>query len=243
MSLAARAGLSRNELPNHVRLSYGYVAEFQKRGALHFHAVIRLDGPEGPDTPPPAWATVGLLTDAIRAAATHPYTSVSTPAADDQPARSDITEQKVASYVAKYATKAAENTGTLDRRIGELSELDRHQVPDHTRRLIEACKTLDPLYPDRRLWAWAHMLGFRGHFSSKSRRYSTTLGALRQARADYRAAQEREALGLDDAEPDTVLVLADWQSTAKPPAKPCKTNSPKGSADHGLRAAEPVPDP
>ena len=124
---------------------------------------------------------------------------------------SDITEQAVASYVAKYATKAAENTGTLDRRIGELSELDRHQVPDHTRRLIEACKQLDPLYPDRRLWAWAHMLGFRGHFSSKSRRYSTTLGALRQARADYRAAQEHAALGLEEREPDTVLVLADWQ--------------------------------
>ncbi len=56
------------------------------------------------------------------------------------------------------------------------------------------------------------MLGFRGHFSTKSRRYSTTLGALRQARADYRAAEEHAALGLDDdREPDTVLVLADWQ--------------------------------
>ncbi len=228
--IAARAGLTRRELADHARISYGKVAEFQKRGALHFHAVIRIDGPEGPETPPPAWATVDLLADAIRAAAAHSYTSVSVPAAEDQPARtfrwgtqldvrpvkafgdgSDITEQAVASYVAKYATKAAENTGTLDRRIGELSELDRHGVPDHTRRLIEACKQLDPLYPDRRLWAWAHMLGFRGHFSSKSRRYSTTLGELRQARADYRAAQEREALGLDDREPDTVLVLADWQ--------------------------------
>ncbi len=55
------------------------------------------------------------------------------------------------------------------------------------------------------------MLGFRGHFSSKSRRYSTTLGTLRQARADYRAAQERQNLGLDERQPDTVLVLADWQ--------------------------------
>ncbi|MDL2075419.1 replication initiator protein RepSA [Streptomyces sp. GXMU-J15] len=228
--IAARAGLTRRELADHLRVSYGKVAEFQKRGALHFHAVIRLDGPDGPETPPPAWATVDLLADAVRAAVGHSYTSVSVPAVDDQPARtfrwgtqldvrpvkafgdgSEITEQAVASYVAKYATKAAENTGTLDRRIGELAELDRHQVPDHTRRLIEACKVLDPLYPDRRLWAWAHMLGFRGHFSSKSRRYSTTLGALRQARADYRAAQEREALGLEDVEPDTVLVLADWQ--------------------------------
>ncbi|MXQ59502.1 replication initiation protein [Streptomyces sp. XHT-2] len=229
--IAARAGITQREFRDCARLSYGKVAEFQKRGAVHFHAVVRLDGPDGPNTPPPSWATVDLLADAIRAAAAHSYTSVSVPAADGQPARtfrwgtqldvrpvkafgdgSDITEQAVASYVAKYATKAAENTGTLDRRIGELSELDRHGVPDHTRRLIEACKTLDPLYPDRRLWAWAHMLGFRGHFSSKSRRYSTTLGALRQARADYRAAQEHAALDLDDdREPDTVLVLADWQ--------------------------------
>ncbi|MFF4825809.1 replication initiator protein RepSA [Streptomyces sp. NPDC001312] len=230
--IAARAGLTQRELKESARLSYGKVAEFQKRGAVHFHAVIRLDGPDGPNTPSPSWATVDLLADAIRAAAAHSYTSVSVPAAADQPARtfrwgrqldvrpvkafgdgSDITEQAVASYVAKYATKAAENTGTLDRRIGELAELDRYGVPDHTRRLITACRDLDPLYPDRRLWAWAHMLGFRGHFSSKSRRYSTTLGALRQARADYRAAQEREALGLDDhdREPDTVLVLADWQ--------------------------------
>ncbi|MEV5368301.1 replication initiator protein RepSA [Streptomyces cellulosae] len=228
--LAARAGLSRSQLADHCRVSYGKVAEFQKRGAIHFHAVVRLDGPDGPDTAPPSWATVQLLADAIRAAAAHSYTSVSVPAAGDQPSRtfrwgtqldvrpvkgfgdgSELTEQAVASYVAKYATKAAENTGTLDRRIGELAELERHQVPDHTRRLIEACKTLDPLYPDRRLWAWAHMLGFRGHFSTKSRRYSTTLGELRQARADYRAAQEHAALGLDDQEPDTVLVLADWQ--------------------------------
>ncbi|MGK9459845.1 replication initiator protein RepSA, partial [Streptomyces sp. G6] len=228
--LAARAGLTRRELTDRVRVSYGKVAEFQKRGALHFHSVIRLDGPDGPGTPPPAWATVDLLAEAIHAAAAHSYTSVSVPAAGDQPARSfhwgtqldvrpvkafgdgsDITEQAVASYVAKYSTKAAENTGTLDRRIGELAELDRHQVPDHTRRLITACRDLDRLYPDRRLWAWAHMLGFRGHFSSKSRRYSTTLGALRQTRADYRAAQEHAALALDDREPDTVLVLTNWQ--------------------------------
>ncbi|MFC8521077.1 replication initiator protein RepSA [Streptomyces sp. NPDC057257] len=228
--IAARAGLSQRELKEVCRVSYGKVAEFQKRGAIHFHAVIRLDGPDGPDSPPPSWASTNLLTDAIRAAVAHSYTSVSVPAAADQPARtfrwgrqldvrpvkafgdgSELTEQAVASYVAKYATKAAENTGTLDRRIGELAELDRHHVPDHARRLITACRDLDAVYPDRRLWAWAHMLGFRGHFSSKSRRYSTTLGTLRQARADYRAAQERAALGLDERAPDTVLVLADWQ--------------------------------
>ncbi|MFE5601934.1 replication initiator protein RepSA [Streptomyces coelicoflavus] len=228
--IAARAGLTQRELKECARLSYGKVAEFQKRGAVHFHAVIRIDGANGPDSAAPSWASTELLSDAIRAAAHHSYTTVSVPASGDQPARtfrwgrqldvrpvkafgdgSDLTEQAVASYVAKYATKAAENTGTLDRRVGELAELDRHGVPDHARRLITACRDLDGLYPDRRLWAWAHMLGFRGHFSSKSRRYSTTLGALRQARADFRAAQEREALALEDRDPDTVLVLADWQ--------------------------------
>jgi hypothetical protein len=57
------------------------------------------------------------------------------------------------------------------------------------------------------------MLGFRGHFSTKSRRYSTTLGALRQVRADYRACQERRERGLpdpDDAPEGSTLTLAHW---------------------------------
>ncbi|MEU6216992.1 replication initiator [Streptomyces sp. NPDC047022] len=258
--IAARAGLTQRELAEDCRVSYGKVAEFQKRGAIHFHAVIRLDGPDGPESAPPFWASTELLTDAIRAAAAHTYTSVSVPASGDQPTRtfrwgkqldvrpvkafgdgSDLTEQAVASYVAKYATKAAETTGTPDtavycrscRGMGRSRLYDRAgsalsrcvtcrgtglgedlaglDVPDHARRLMAACVQLQPHYPDRPLARWAHMLGFRGHFSSKSRRYSTTLGALRQARADFRAAQERDALGLDDVEPDTVLVLADWQ--------------------------------
>ncbi|MGW2379118.1 replication initiator protein RepSA [Streptomyces sp. NPDC001658] len=230
--IAARAGLTQRELADACRISYSKVAEFQKRGAVHFHAVIRLDGPDGPDTPPPSWATTALLADAIRATAAHPYATISVPTAGGQPSRtfrwgqqldirpitafgdgSEITEQAVAAYVAKYATKAAETTGTLDRPIGNREAPALLGVPDHTRRLIDACFDLDPLYPDRRLRAWAHMLGFRGHFSSKSRRYSVTLGVLRQTRADYRARQEREALGLDDTAPDTVLVLvlADWQ--------------------------------
>ncbi|MFE4308365.1 replication initiator protein RepSA [Streptomyces sp. NPDC056891] len=227
--IAATAALSQRELKAVARISYGKVAEFQKRGAVHFHAVIRIDGPDGPDSPPPSWATTECLTNAIQAAATHAYTTVIVPAVGHQPLRrlrwgtqldirpvkafgdgSDITEQAVASYIAKYATKAAETTGSLDRRIGNREALVLLGVPDHTRRLVEACFDLDPLYPDRRLLAWAHMLGFRGHFSTKSRQYSTTLGELRQTRADYRAAQERAARGLDGIEPDTVLVLTSW---------------------------------
>ncbi|MFD7442132.1 replication initiator protein RepSA [Streptomyces sp. NPDC059909] len=227
--IAARAGLSQRALTDACRVSFGKVAEFQKRGAVHFHAVVRLDGPDGPETEPPAWATVPLLDDSIRAAAAR--VAVQVAAAGAQPARTlrwgtqvdvqpigalgreELTERAVAAYVAKYATKAAETTGTVDRRIGELRELDRLNLPAHTRRLIEACWELDSDYPERLLARWSHMLGFRGHFSTKSRRYSTTLGALRQVRADYRARQERQARGLpdiDDTEEGSTLVLAHW---------------------------------
>ncbi|MFE7774503.1 replication initiator protein RepSA [Streptomyces sp. NPDC057445] len=226
--LAAAASLTQKAFKEVARLSFNKVAEFQKRGAIHFHAVIRIDGPDGPETLPPRWATTELLTDAIRAARKHSYTTVTVPAVDGQPARTlcwgtqldvrpikafdsgeEISEGAVAGYVAKYATKAAETTGALDRRIGELAELDQHRVPEHARRLIRACWDLDPLYPDRRLWAWAHMLGFRGHFLTKSRRYSSTFSQRRQVRADYRATEQRQALGLP--EPETTLVLADWR--------------------------------
>lgn len=50
------------------------------------------------------------------------------------------------------------------------------------------------------------MLGFRGHFSTKSRRYSTTLGALRDARAAWRRAQ----LATEHDIEETTLVLAHW---------------------------------
>ncbi|MDI3387046.1 replication initiator protein RepSA [Streptomyces sp. B-S-A8] len=228
--IAARAGITQKAAKEQSRLSFGKVAEYQKRGAIHFHAVIRFDGPDGPDTEPPHWATLDLLTDAIHAAAAR--VRVDLPASGDHPARvfawgdrldvrpikafgdgSEITEQAVASYVAKYATKAAETTGTVDRRIGNKEALVLLEVPDHPRRLIEACLGLHATYPDRKLRDWAHMLGFRGHFSTKSRRYSTTLSALRQVRADYRAAQHRAALGLpdpDDVPEETTLTLAHW---------------------------------
>ncbi|MGW0839609.1 replication initiator protein RepSA [Streptomyces sp. NPDC002787] len=238
--IARRAGLTQKAAHEQSRLAFGKVAEYQKRGAVHFHAVIRFDGPDGPDSPPPAWATLDLLTEAIGAAAAR--VAVEVPLArfqpnPDQPARTEpartlrwgtqvdvqpigafghgeeITENAVASYVAKYATKAAETTGTVDRRIGNKEALVLLSVPDHPRRLIEACLDLHALYPDRKLRDWAHMLGFRGHFSTKSRRYSTTLGALRQVRADYRAAQHRAALGLpdpDDTPEATTLTLAHW---------------------------------
>jgi hypothetical protein len=59
------------------------------------------------------------------------------------------------------------------------------------------------------------MLGFGGHFSTKSRRYSTTLGALRRARVGFAVRRRRgDTLPLDvwgrPEEDQTVIVVASW---------------------------------
>jgi hypothetical protein len=210
-------------------VSFAKVAEYQRRGAVHFHAVIRLDGPERGDTAPAAWASAELLTDAIRTATAKVH--LDGPVIDSRAhsfkfgrqldvraIRSadfndgqKLTERAVAAYIAKYATKGAETaTVALDRPLRFAAELAQFDIRDHARRLIRtawelgARKELEEL----RLWAWAHMLGFRGHFSTKSRRYSTTLGALRDARAEWRRAQA--AAAAPERETGTTYVLAHW---------------------------------
>ncbi|ELS54309.1 replication initiator [Streptomyces viridochromogenes] len=219
--VAKRAGLTQRAFRDHARISFAKVAEYQKRGAVHFHAVIRLDGPEGGDTSPPSWATAELLIDAIRAAATaariggpeidgrtHSFTfgrqldvrSIRSADFDDG---QELTERAVAAYIAKYATKGAETaTGTLDRPIRFLAELAQARISNHAQRMIRTAWSLGarPELADLRLRAWAHMLGFRGHFS-------TTLGALRDARADWRRAQ---AVPTVPENGETTLVLAHW---------------------------------
>jgi hypothetical protein len=115
----------------------------------------------------------------------------------------------VASYIAKHATKGAEaTTGALDRPVKFLAELAQLDLSDHARRLVRTAWTLGAIKELEylRLRAWAHMLGFRGHFSTKTRRYSTTLGALRDVRAEWRRAQASPA----ENEADTTLVLSHW---------------------------------
>jgi len=54
------------------------------------------------------------------------------------------------------------------------------------------------------------MLGFRGHFSTKSRAYSTTMGAIRADRAAYQREAAIAAGLLPDLDGDTTLVINDW---------------------------------
>jgi hypothetical protein len=132
--------------------------------------------------------------------------------------RRELSAEQVAGYVAKYATKSTEALGvTLDHRVCEV-ELEGLDVPAHVAELVRACWELGgrPSLVGLRLRKWAHMLGFGGHFSTKSRRYSTTLGALRRGRVAYAIRRRRGggALSLDAwgllEDDQAVIVVASW---------------------------------
>jgi hypothetical protein len=192
-----------------VRLSYAKVAEFQRRGLIHFHAIYRLDGndPIHPErtVPPPPGFTAEVLADVIQhsAAATR-FTTASHPAnpqgwditwgtqIDPRVVQvtgdGEITDVAVASYLAKYATKSTEPVGVLPARITADNASIYANPATHQGRLISACLQLGG-YPHQDFQAlrrWAHMLGYRGHFATKSRRYSTTMRALRATRRDWK---------------------------------------------------------
>jgi hypothetical protein len=93
----------------------------------------------------------------------------------------------IAAYVAKYATKTADGTAALAHPIRSAAQLERLKLRPHIVTLVRTAwrlgqiKALAPL----RLRAHAHTLGYTGQFSSKSLRFSTTFGALRDARVLY----------------------------------------------------------
>ena len=207
-----------------MRISFAKVAEYQRRGAVHFHAIIRLDaatdcGCPACVAPPPAGFTAELLEAAVRKAAQ--AVAVPCPPVDEDQGvtliarwgeqldvrhitdgrdERELSAEQVAGYIAKYATKATEALGvTLDHRIGEGAGGPGRAGPCGRARpgLLGAGR---PARSGRRCGCgkWAHMLGFGGHFSTKSRRYSTTLGALRRARVAYAIRRRRgDTLPLD----------------------------------------------
>lgn len=239
-AVASHLGVSDSRLKDHARVQYAKVAEPQRRGAMHFHALIRLDGPtaEGIGAPAPANVAAGdLARIAQQAARQVEYTA---PAVDDTDrarvlrfgtqidaravrtgSRPDapgehLRAEQVAGYIAKYSTKDA---GTTAGGAWHLRLMETHCESLHARAMAADGKES----PYVLLKKWAHMLGFRGHFSSKSRCYSVTLGSLRRARHRWQQlASESRRTGepidtadlerrlLADDEDDTTLVVGSW---------------------------------
>jgi hypothetical protein len=220
---------------------------------VHFHALVRLDGPKTPDgfAPAPVGIDQTVLAQLVEEAArsvrlTVPGVDAGDPnrvlvfgrqfdarpvrtnLRDDDPDRG-LSPEQVAGYLAKYATKTATDSGT------GTGDNDHHRrIRTTVRRLAARAFTHqhgrhgedhqgDVDTPYELLGKWTHMLGFRGHFATKSRRYSVTLGALRRARRRAQAliAEHREtgmpldlaALEADllaDDEDETTLVIGQW---------------------------------
>jgi hypothetical protein len=227
-ALARQAGLTATQFAQRCRVSFVKVAEFQRRGVVHFHALIRLDGP-GEDYPPPQLSIDATgLAEAIRQAAAHVRLTVEMPDGPDLVLRfgtqldiqtvnsgptHGLTPEHAARYIAKYATKSAEDFGLGERRITP-ETLPLLNLPRHVDQLVRVAWQLGEHPAYQGLRRWLHMIGFRGHFASKSRHYSTTLGAIRNQRRIYRQRQAAEHVHeLLDENTDTTLVVSHWTFT------------------------------
>jgi hypothetical protein len=199
--VARAGGLSSAQLRARARLSYLKVVEFQRRGLVHLHVVLRADGANGPADAPPPWLGAAMLNAAVKDAVGG--ASVAMPETlGVNVARARWGEQidvrilensepddavAIAAYVAKYATKTADGTAWLAHPIRSVAQIERLELRAHVVELVRtgwrlgARKELVHLG----LRAHAHALGYGGQFSSKSARFSTTFKALRAARVAF----------------------------------------------------------
>ncbi|WP_029211007.1 replication initiator [Arsenicicoccus bolidensis] len=254
-ALARHLGTKPSRLKLVASVQFAKVAEYQERGLIHFHALIRVDGPNGPGSRSPLDGDA--FADVLRSVL--PAISFVAPPTDEDDRGRIITwgrqldirtinhgpthlrtadtlaPEQVAGYLAKYATKDSTDLrhGTsqrphlarLDAECRRLHTLAVQRTHDRrsglpTKVPLDAKTQPDPYLL---LGKWAHCLGFRGHFATKSRRYSVTLGRLRRARERYRRAvmtAQREGQPLDlrdlearllaDDDEETTLVVGSW---------------------------------
>ncbi len=156
--LARFAGVTQKQLRELCRVRYVKVAEYQARGVVHFHAVIRLDAPGEDYQPPPAWFTTDLLCDALgqAAAAAVPTDTRANPhwpaltlrfgaQVDTKPIRHGddlpgtgrkLSVQAVGNYIAKYATKALGAPGLPDRPLRSARDLADLRCHRHYKTMI-----------------------------------------------------------------------------------------------------------
>ena len=191
-----------------IRVAYVKVVELQRRLVPHFHTVIRLDNTRaggGLQAPTISSQQLGML---VRQAGTLASLPVRTRRRTmtlrfgeqldvDVQVLSDMSGRRVAAYLAKYVTKSVGEFGLSARRLhaGVIDELD---ISDHVRRVLHTIADLAREPELRELGAWFHTLGYRGHITTKTRGYSTTMGELR-ARRD---AWQREHRSADQAARD-----------------------------------------
>jgi hypothetical protein len=201
------------EAANSVRINYVKVTELQRRAIPHFHAVIRLDGPPvsgEPPTAPVSSITATELAVLVQQAARAVTLTVTDPErpgdrdgrvlrfgtqTDTQPLQlnrgdgpGEVTPRRsgrsVAAYLAKYVTKSVAEFGVGIRRMSPLAVADL-DVTAHVRAILTTITGLAAQRAYEGMDRWLHTLGYRGHITTKSRLFSTTMGALRAYRATW----------------------------------------------------------
>jgi hypothetical protein len=158
--LARLAGITQDQLRTEVRVRYVKVAEYQHRGIIRYHTIIRLDA-AGPDCqPPPARYTAQLLDRAIRATvAAVSYDTAAITGGDPSLRRilrfgtqtdvrairqtsslpgtgSVLSAQAVANYIAKYATKTIRAPGLPGRPVQSAAHIEALACNPHCKQLI-----------------------------------------------------------------------------------------------------------
>jgi len=170
--LALVLGCSQADAAEAVRLSFCRVAEFQRRGVVHLHAIVRADAPDG-SVP---HVDAGDLAQACRQAAmvltvAHPRGTASWGHQIDVQAlaQGEARAGRVATYLAKYSTKSSSEDPRLDSRIRSVEELERRQLPPHLHTMVATALELDadPACRHLTLVRHAHRLGYGGHFLTK----------------------------------------------------------------------------
>ena len=217
-----------SQLKHDVRLSFVKVVEYQARGAVHLHLVVRADGIGDGIVPPPSEITAQLLGAALMVgsravAVVHPIRLDGVvhharwgSQLDVSPIDSPAAARRAARYAAKYLSKSTESTDVLDRRLKnatEVAALRTSGLSPHHRRLVECAWRLSRRQELRFLGlrCCAHGFGFKGNAITKSRHYSTSFGALRRRRFQH---QRRQALlRAPPEEPSRAdeLVIGTWR--------------------------------
>ena len=187
-----------------VRLSYVKVAEFQRRGSVHLHALVRLDAVGDELGAPPERFTGDLLAAALELAA-----------------------RRVSAHAREATTKRMTESGGVGNSMWRSSRMRTPTVavrppiwpstrpsrprttgcsitgsgpgcpkPSSCRRICATWSKARGVsagkksHEELRLRAWAHTAGYRGHCLTKSRRFSTTFAALRGARQEWTVAEK-----------------------------------------------------
>jgi len=239
--LARLAGITQRQLRREVRVRFVKVAEYQHRGVIHYHAVIRLDAPGDSHQPPPPRYTTQLLEQAICATVATVRYDTATVTGDGASLRRvlrfgtqtdarpiqhtsalpstgrALSAHAVSNYIAKYATKTVGASGLPDRPVRSAADITALACSEYYKQLIATAWALgkNPDTASLGLNRWTHTLGYRGHFLTKSRRYSVTFTGLRRARINYRRAQRHPGGELDPwgrrLDDRIVLTVGTWE--------------------------------